>query len=75
VQYVAGEIGMPKIIGEIRWLPVEEALKTISFPHINDMIRQICLYPDVIWGGAIWQYREGDTFLSKIVEDFYPLSE
>ncbi|WGG48131.1 hypothetical protein [Rugamonas sp. DEMB1] len=70
----SGELKNPELIEEIKWLPIQKAVETITFPHISAQITQLSKYPDVIWGGAQTMYQENGVYGSKVVEDFYPLS-
>lgn len=63
----------PEGISEIKWLSVEDAMKTITFPHINLMIKQIMSNPNDIWGGTLLQFKENDTWRAKVLEEFYGL--
>lgn len=69
----SGSTKKPEGIEEVKWLSGSEALEIISFPHINAMIKQIVSHPDEIWGGTLLQYKENDTWNTKIVEQFYTL--
>lgn len=69
----SGELKMPDLIEEIRWLPTQQAVETITFPHIRTQITQLSKHPDVVWGGTQTMYQENGVYGSKVVEDFYPL--
>lgn len=69
-----GEIKVPELIEEIRWLPVPKALEVITFPHIRTQISQITAHPGTIWGGSQTMYQENGAYGSRIIENFYPLS-
>lgn len=73
VRMIDGKAILPKGIEKVKWLSLKEAQKLITFPHINTMINQIMQNRNQIWGGAILQYKEGNQFRSKILEEFYPL--
>ncbi len=64
----------PENIEEIRWLPLAEAMRLITFPHINILLKQIVDNPEVVWGGTILRYKEGKEFKAKILNGFYPLN-
>ena len=64
---------LPSGIGEVKWLPLEEALQLITFPHISAMIEQIMNNPKQIWGGTLLQFKEDDNWSMKLIEEFYPL--
>ena len=66
-------IKKPDGIEEIQWLPMKDALEKITFPHINLMIKQLMTAPDKVWGGTLLQYKENDTWKTKIIEEFYTL--
>ncbi len=69
------EFKKPKGIEEIKWLPVDKALKQITFPHINVMIEKIMNDPNKIWGGSLSQFKENENWKTKILQEFYVLSE
>lgn len=69
-----GVLKNPEGIEEIKWLSTEDALTQISFPHINAMIDQIVKNPTNVWGGTLLQYKEGEAFKTKILEEFYPMT-
>jgi hypothetical protein len=71
----SGVLKKPDIIDEIRWLPINEASKIITFPHISMMTRQVVEKPNVVWGGSLLQYKEDGLFKAKLIENFYPLFE
>lgn len=71
----SGELKAPDIIEEIKWLPIPKAVEIITFPHIRAQISQISNHPNVVWGGSQTMYQENGVYGSKIVEDFYPLSD
>ena len=73
VELISGTLKNPVGVEEIKWLSIDEALKQITFPHINHMIKQVVQNPEILWGGSILQYKEGDKFKSKILEEFYPM--
>ncbi|MBC6999955.1 hypothetical protein [Cytophaga sp. FL35] len=60
-------------ISEIKWLSVDEVMKTITFPHINLMVKQIMSKPNDIWGGTLLQFKENDLWRAKVLEEFYRL--
>lgn len=70
---IGGKISPPKGIEKIKWLPLKEALKQITFPHINTIINQIMVEKNKILGGTILQYKEGKRFKSRILEGLYTL--
>ncbi|MET1255914.1 hypothetical protein [Aliikangiella maris] len=63
----------PEIIEEVRWLAVKDAVKLITFPYINILINQVVDHPDIVWGGSILRFKEGDEHKIKIIESLYPL--
>lgn len=74
-QHGGGNIIPPKGIGEVKWVELDKAIETITFPHIRDQIRHISQHPETVWGGTQKRYQEGDNFKSEIVEAFYPLTK
>lgn len=68
-----GALKTPDNIDEIKWLPIDEAVQVITFPHINMLIKQVNDYPNTVWGGTVLRYKEGDKFKSKLTKPFYPL--
>jgi len=73
VKVNGGDIKTPDNIEAIKWLPVDEALKVITFPHINILIKQVMDNPEVIWGGTVLRYKEGNKLKSKMTKSFYPI--
>lgn len=73
VKVNGGELKAPDNIEAIKWLPINEAMKVITFPHINMLIKQIMEYPEAVWGGTVLRYKEGDKLKSKMTKDFYHL--
>ena len=75
--YLSGNVHFPENqtfeIGEIKWLPLEEALSLISFESIKMFIKQTYNYPNVVWGGSISAIKEDNKWRYEIIEDFYPL--
>lgn len=65
---------LPDGIEEVKWLPLEEALKQITFPHITAMVEQVVSHPENVWGGTLLQFKEGNAYKARVLEDFYPLS-
>ncbi|MFC4094649.1 hypothetical protein [Euzebyella saccharophila] len=63
----------PEGVSEIKCLSVDEVMKTITFPHINLMVKQIMSNPNDIWGGTLLQFKENDIWRAKVVEEFYGL--
>jgi len=74
VKVNGGDIKTPDNIEEIKWLPVNEAMNVITFPHITMLIKQIMDYPDVEWGGTVLRYKEGTKLKSKMIKSFYSLN-
>jgi len=66
-------IKIPDNIEEIKWLSLNEAVKIITFPHINMLINQVAYHPKNVWGGTILRYKNDNEFEAKLVEDFYPI--
>ena len=69
------ELKKPKGIEDAKWLPVNKAVEQITFPHINAMIEQIMNNPKKVWGGYLSQFKDNGQWKTKIVQDFYVLSE
>lgn len=69
------EVKKPKGIEDAKWLPVNKAIEQITFPHINVMIEQIMNNPKKVWGGYLSQFKENGQWKTKILQDFYVLSE
>ena len=70
-EYKSGSLKAPPGIDEMKWLPINEALQTITFPHINEMIKPISENPDEVWGGTLLQYKDGENWRVDILEEFY----
>ena len=75
VNVKSGKVKMPKIIGQIKWLPIDEAIQIITFPHIKQLIQQITDYPETVWGGTILRYKEEGQLKAKMLEKFYPIKQ
>lgn len=73
VNVTGGVLVNPDNIEAIKWLSVSEAMKVITFPHINTLIKQVMDYPDFVWTGTILRYTEDDVLKAKMVDDFVPL--
>lgn len=71
--YLHGKIKVPKNLGEVKWLPIKEALKTITYKSINLFLKQTHNYPNVVWGGSIIALKKEIGWKYEIVEEFYPL--
>lgn len=69
----SGKLEAPALIGEIKWLPVQEAAEVITYPHISAQFMQITKHPNTVWGGTQYMHRDGNTNKSEIVDVFYPL--
>ena len=50
VNVIEGKTKKPVNIDEIKWLPVNEAIQVITFPHINVLLKQIMNFPNKVWG-------------------------
>lgn len=76
-QYLSGDIHFPEnqsfTIGEIRWLPMDEALLLIPFEPIRLFMKHTHDHPNTLWGGAINGIRENNEWKYEITEEFYPL--
>lgn len=69
----SGTITLPEIIDEITWLPLDEALKKLSFPHISLKLEQVLKNKESIWAGSIIRYKENDAFKADILKAFYKI--
>lgn len=63
----------PSGIENIQWLSPQDALKKITFPHINAMIQQITAKPNKVWGGTLVQHKENNQWKTIILGAFYEL--
>ena len=76
-KYLEGKIHFPEhqpfSIGEIKWLPMKEALQTLTHKSVQIFLKQTHNNPAIISGGAIVVYKESKEWKVKIVEEFYPL--
>ncbi len=71
--YVNGQLKVPSFLGEVKWIPMETALQTLTYPHINLFIKQTFDYPNTVWGGSIVRYQASGKWKTKVMEAFYPL--
>lgn len=71
----SGELKTPDMIEEIRWLSTDQAMKLITFAHINTQIEQLMKFPGTIWGGSQLMYLEDGVYKAKFIEPFYPLTD
>lgn len=69
------ELKKPKGIEVAKWLPINKAIEQITFPHINVVIEQIMSNPKKVWGGYLSQFKDNGKWKTKILQDFYVLSE
>ncbi|MCC2618094.1 hypothetical protein LJ739_17700 [Aestuariibacter halophilus] len=65
-----GTTTLPEAISEVRWLSVEDALKTMTFPHINLLTAQIEQHPDSVWQARIKRYQHNGAYKADLVSDF-----
>lgn len=65
------DVLLPEIIGEALWLDVNEAVKRISFQHINDFIKDVFMFPNNIRFGTIERVESNGKLISKVSEEFY----
>lgn len=70
---MGGDLVLPDIISEAKWLPLEEATALFSFEHIAVLTRQVLEHPDVVWGGAMTRRGEGFGQQASVTDAFYPL--
>lgn len=64
---------LPEIIGEVLWLDMNEAVKRISFWHINHFIKDVFRFPNAIRFGTIERVLNNGKLISKVSEIFYSL--
>lgn len=64
---------LPEIIGKTLWLDIDEAVKQINIPHINDFINDVFMFPNDIRYGTIERLESNGKRTSKISEPFYSL--
>ncbi len=69
----SGKLEAPALIGEIKWLPVQEAAELVTYPHISTQFMQITKYPNTLWGGTQTMQSDSNTNKSDTVDAFYPL--
>jgi len=67
----ATNVILPEIIGEVVWLDMNEAVKRISFPHINAFIKDVFMFPNAIRFGTIERIESNGKLISKVSEIFY----
>jgi hypothetical protein len=68
-------VKLPKIIGEIKWLSLNEANKLISFPHINSFIKDVFMHPKNVRSGVIERFNNNkDKQASRVLENFYNIN-
>ena len=76
--YLSGKIHFPKNqsfeIGDIKWMPLKEALEKIPFESVQLFIKQTHNYPNIVWGGSINARKEDDKWKYEVMEEFYPLA-
>jgi len=65
---------MPKFIEEIKWLPLADAKKLMSFPHINLLIDQVMDHPNQVRSGGVYRYKEGGVEKMEVLEPFTSLN-
>ena len=75
--YLSGKVHFPENqsfkIGEIKWLPMKEALSLIPFESVRMFMKQTDDYPNFVWGGSINAIRVDNKWEYQIMEEFYPL--
>lgn len=71
--YIKGTVIIPDFLGDVKWLPIEKALQTLTYPHINLFIKQTYDFPNVVWGGSINRLKDENGWSTQIMEAFYPL--
>ncbi len=76
-KYLKGKIDFPENqsfeIGEIKWLPIKDALSIISFESMRMFIKQTDDFSNQVSGGSISVIREDNNWKYEIKEGFYPL--
>jgi hypothetical protein len=69
------ELKKPEGIEELKWLSIDKALKQITFPHIKIQISQIMNNPNKIWAGSMSQFKLNGNWETKILQEFYIISD
>jgi len=64
---------MPEYIEEVLWLPIGQATKIMTFPHINFLTQAIFDQPDTVLGGSVERYSSEGKQKITILEETYPL--
>lgn len=67
------DVLLPEIIEEVVWLDMNEAVKRISFPHINAFIKDVFMFPNAIRLGTIERITSNGKLITKVSEAFYSL--
>lgn len=67
-------VKLPEIVGEVKWLSLNEANKLISFPHINDFIKDVFMHPKNVRSGAIERFMSKGKQASRVLENFYNIN-
>ncbi|KTE25685.1 MULTISPECIES: hypothetical protein [unclassified Sphingopyxis] len=74
-----GTATAPKGIDEVRWFDRADAIAAIasdtqkSPPALVAISRQMLSHPETIWSGSFYIWREGEAYLSKVVEPLEPI--
>ncbi|MFT4537213.1 MAG: hypothetical protein ACI9P5_004594 [Saprospiraceae bacterium] len=72
---ISSTLKVPVSLGDAQWIPVAEALETVTYKSINHFLKQTNDYPHVVWGGSVNIIRKGAKSEFEIMEKFYPLFE
>jgi hypothetical protein len=74
---IGGELMQPKDPQrEYKWVPINEAMKKITFESLRLETSQILKNPKKVWGGTFLIMWQGDKFLgSRVLEPPYVLSD
>ena len=77
-KYLEGEIHFPENqsfkISEIKWLPLDDALNTLTHKFVKLFIEQTHNNPNVVSGGSLVVYNSDTQERKvKIIETFYPI--
>ncbi len=72
-RYSKGAVKLPAGLDEVRWMPIDKAIKANTVTSIREITQQILRFPEKIWGGSFLVSQEGDEHPTTMVEAFYPL--
>ncbi|TRX62592.1 NUDIX hydrolase [Fulvivirga sp. M361] len=72
-KYTGGKIRPLEGWEEVKWMSETEVIALKNESVYSLMASKIIEDTSTLWGGAFYLYKEEDTVLYKILEDFYPL--